>query len=41
MDGPDTTVSAKPAEVQIALKICVCTVRLNSFHHFWAATGGI
>lgn len=39
MDGRDTGVSAKAAEVQIALKICVCTVRLSSFHHFWFTTG--
>lgn len=39
MDGRDTRGSAKAAEVQIALKICVCTVRLSSFHHFWFATG--
>lgn len=39
MDGCDTRVSAKAAEVQIALKICVCTVRLSTFHHFWFATG--
>lgn len=39
MDGRDTRVSAKPAEVQIAWKIGVCTVRLGSFQHFWVATG--